>query len=116
MQYHNRKCGLMKKIKIIIFLTCLIIFQKSVSAGSASISTSLKSVTVGSNVKIIVSTNNLWGTYSVSSSDSSILAGGDQNDISTDSFTKEYYFTAKNVGTATITFGPNAKNNLVKQY
>ena len=62
--------------------------------------------------KTITNSSYFSGQWPVTTSNDSVLAGGEQGDITLDSFTKDFYFTAKSAGTAVISFGPNATNML----
>ncbi len=98
----------------ILFMACFCI---KVSAASSSISASKTSVTVGSTVKITVKASSLVGSFSVTSSNSSVLSGGGTTWLDNNSAT--YTFTAKKVGSATISLIPNDaadyKENVYKQ-
>lgn len=106
----------MKKIKYVLVAFLMFVGMDKIYAGNASISANKTNVTVGSTVAITVKTNKLWGTYSIHTTNSSILSGGDQGDITSDSFSKTFYFEAKTVGTAYVIFGANAKNMLADPY
>ena len=91
----------MKKIiKLSIFIICFMLFISYVKAGSYSISADKRTVNVGDTVSITVGINNLAGSFSISSSNNSVLAGG-KSDWFESSTT--VYFTAKSPGSATIT-------------
>lgn len=80
------------------------LFSSNVNAGSLNISASNTSPYVGGNVIITVKTNSLAGKFSVSSSNSGVLSGGGVEDWIEGTVT--YTFTAKSVGTATVTVRP----------
>lgn len=91
----------MKKIiKLSIFIICFMLFSAYVKAGSYSISADKRTVNVGDTVSITVGINNLAGSFSISSSNNGVLAGG-KSDWFESSTT--VYFTAKSPGSATIT-------------
>ena len=73
-----------------------------VEAASLSISTSSKSVTIGSSVTVTVNASDLAGKFSVSSSDGSVLSGGNSS-IWIENGSDSFKFTAKKEGSATIT-------------
>lgn len=78
-----------------------------------SVNANYTSVYVGSKVKITISSNNVMGSYSLSSSNVNILNGGDQNTIdSGDSFSRTYTFDAISPGTAVITLQPRYNGSL----
>ena len=98
----------MKKIIKIIFIFAIsILFTSKINAETLSISASSNTVYVGSTITVTVRANDVMGAYKLSSSDSSILSGGDENTIdSGDSFSKSYTFTAKKAGSVVITLSP----------
>lgn len=104
----------MKKVKLIMLIVILMLFSTKVYAkdADANITASSTTVTLGSDVEIRVSTYKLWGTYSISTSNTNILGGGCQDSIGDDIATVKCTFSTKNTGTAVVTFGPNGKNNL----
>lgn len=78
------------------------IAKANVFAGSLSIWSGAKEVTVGQSVTVSVKANNLAGTFNVSSSNNGILAGGESGKwLENDTYT--FTFTAKSAGTATVT-------------
>ena len=92
-----------KRIK---YIMCIIftffIAKANVFAGSLSIWSGAKEVTVGQTVTVSVKANNIAGTFNVSSSNNGILAGGESGKwLENDTYT--FTFTAKSAGTATIT-------------
>lgn len=92
-----------KRIKYILcVMFTFFIAKTNVFAGSLSIWSGAKEVTVGQTVTVSVNANNLAGTFNVSSSNNEILAGGESGKwLDNDTYT--YTFTAKSAGTATIT-------------
>lgn len=94
----------MKKILYIItFIFLTFISINNINAGSLEIKGS-SSVYVGNTIKVTVKFNNIAGRFKISSSNESILAGG--NDDFYDNQTATFTFTAKAEGTATITVSP----------
>lgn len=95
--------------KVIKYLNTFILFMACfcirVYAASSSISASKTSITVGSTVKITVKASSLAGSFSVTSSNSSVLSGGGTTWLDNNSAT--YTFTAKKAGSATISLIPN---------
>jgi len=75
----------------------------SVFAGSLVINGN-SSVYVGNTIQVSVNFNNIAGRFKITSSDQSILAGGNEDFY--DNQTATFTFTAKNTGTATITVTP----------
>lgn len=92
-----------KVIYSIIFLFIGFICISTVSAGSLSINGS-ESVYVGSALRVTVNFNNIAGRFKITSSDQSILAGGNEDFYDNQSTT--VIFTAKSTGTVTITVTP----------
>ncbi len=93
----------MKKISYVLFaLLLFIIFKVSASAGSLSIWSNVTSVKVGQTVTISVKADNLAGLFNITSSNNNILSGG-SSDAWLENDTYSFTFTAKSVGTATIT-------------
>lgn len=97
----------MKKIRLIILAIILafILFIPNVYAGNLDISASTKTITNGQTVNITVKVSGLAGKFKISSSNGNILAGGD-NGIWIENQSKTFKFTAKGVGTATVTVTP----------
>lgn len=95
----------MKRIRY-LFAILIMFFavKQNVFAGSLSVWANANTVTVGSNVTISVNAKNVFGTFSIKSSDSQVLSGPGSGDI--DNETKTYTFSAKKAGTATITIVP----------
>lgn len=95
--------------KVIKYLNTFILFMACfcirVYAASSSISASKTSITVGSTVKITVKASSLAGSFSVTSSNSSVLSGGGTTWLDNNSAT--YTFKAKKAGSATISLIPN---------
>lgn len=92
-------------IGLLIIMISFIAFIPTVHAGSLSVSTSSKSITTGGSVTITVKATGLAGKFKISSSDGSVLSGGN-NGIWIENQSKTFKFTAKKVGTATITITP----------
>lgn len=94
----------MKKIIYIIFLIFLgFVCINDINAGSLSINGN-SSVYVGNTIQVSVNFNNIAGRFKITSSDQSILSGGNEDFY--DNQTSTFTFTAKAVGTATITVTP----------
>lgn len=93
----------MKKF-LSLFVVALFAFFLSpkVYAGSLSIKASSTTVTEGGSVTITVSASGLAGKFSISSSNGNVLSGGTSNEW-LENESKSYRFTAKSVGSATIT-------------
>ena len=91
---------------IMIFTFTACIFK--VHAASMSISASSATVTVGSTVTIYPKVNGLAGSFSISSSNSSVLSGGGsgwcEDSGCSNGLSSTMYFKATKIGTATITF------------
>ena len=96
----------MKK-KLIIFSLIALFFTwiNPVYAASLAISASSKSITTGGTVKITVNANGLIGKFSITSSNGNVLSGGTSS-VWLENESKTYTFTAKSVGSATITVNP----------
>jgi len=95
-----------------IFLTILFIvlcfgFKTNVHAGSMKVYTNYTTITVGSYVTITVNTSQLDGKFSVTSSNTSVLSGGNSSIwLGTESPNKSFSFYANKTGTATISIVP----------
>lgn len=96
----------MKK-KLIIFSLIALFFTwiNPVYAASLAISASSKSITTGGTVKITINAKGLIGKFSITSSNGNVLSGG-TNSVWLENESKIYTFTAKSVGSATITVNP----------
>ena len=96
----------MKK-KLIIFSLIALYFTwiNPGDAASLAISASSKSITTGGTVKITVNANGLIGKFSITSSNGNVLSGGTSS-VWLENESKTYTFTAKSVGSATITVNP----------
>ena len=96
----------MKK-KLIIFSLIALFFTwiNPVYAASLAISASSKSITTGGTVKITINAKGLIGKFSITSSNGNVLLGG-TNSVWLENESKIYTFTAKSVGSATITVNP----------
>jgi len=97
-----------KKILItFVFLFSLFCFNDNVNAGSMSVYTNYNTITVGSYVTITVKTNQLDGKFSVTSSNTSVLSGGNSGIwLGTENPNKSFSFYANKTGTATISIVP----------
>jgi len=94
----------MKKIiYIITFMLFGFISLNNIYAGSLSINGS-QSVYIGNTIKVTVNFNNIAGRFRITSSDQSILAGGNEDFY--DNQTASFTFTAKKEGTVTISVSP----------
>ena len=92
-----------KRINYFLFIIfTFFIFKLEVSAGALSIWASATNVTVGSKVTISVNAKGLAGTFNVTSSNNSVLSGGETGKWMEDD-TYTFSFMAKSVGKATIT-------------
>lgn len=94
------------KYAIIILITMLFGINGTKALGSSITTTN---VTVGGKVDVIMNVGGYAGSFSITSSDNSILEGG-FNDWIEDS-NPNIRFNAKNVGTATITIRGTAASN-----
>lgn len=90
----------MKKIKniLIIFIFMFLVGINKINAFSIN---SSSSVYVNSNIAVKIEANGLTGRFDITSSNEAILAGSDSKWIENETITM--YFTAKSIGTATIT-------------
>lgn len=97
----------MKKNLFIFGLFCFFMINLNVKAYTFSINSSKATVYVGDSVTVTVKGEDVMGRYQVTSSNSSVLGGGDADVIETPSaYTKNVVFTANGVGTAIITLTP----------
>ena len=95
----------MKKIKIICFTIFMMLICTKIKAGSASMNSTAYTVTVGNTVTVTVNTRNLGGTYTMYSSDQSVLLGDPKtDDVFGSSNTISVPYKAIKAGTATIFF------------
>lgn len=78
---------------------------KEAQAASLSVSANSRNVTVGGSVTIYVKASDLAGKFSISTSNGSILSGGNGG-IWIENGTQSFKFQAKKAGTATITVTP----------
>ncbi len=93
----------MKKLLTTIAIFSFFIFiTPTVSAAGLGISASSKTVTEGGSVTITVNASGLIGRFSITSSNGNVLSGGTSSDW-IENGSQSYRFTAKSVGTATIT-------------
>ena len=94
----------MKKIIYnILFIFLSFICINTVCAGSLTINGG-DSVYVGNAINVTVNFSNIAGRFKITSSDQSVLAGGNEDFY--DNQTASFTFTAKSAGTATITVTP----------
>lgn len=98
----------MKKYKfIIIIIISFIIMIPNIKAYTFSIKANKTTVNVGDTVTISVRVEDVMGRYQVSSSNTSVLAGGDSGELDSPSlYTKNIVFNATSVGTAIINIKP----------
>lgn len=95
----------MKNIKyMFMVLTIFFCFSKNVFAGSLSVWASANTVTVGDTVSVSVNAKEVFGTFSINVSDSSILSGPSSGDV--DNNTEVYTFTAKKAGSVVVNIVP----------
>ncbi len=92
----------MKKRILSILLALLFIIPIKVNAASLEMYASSTTITTGSSVKITVKANGLAGRFSVTSSNSGVLSGGTGSEW-LENESKSYTFSAKSIGSATIT-------------
>lgn len=76
-----------------------------VYAASLSISANTKNTTPGGTIRITVNANGLIGKFSVTSSNGSVLSGG-EGSVWLENESKTYTFTAKSIGSATVIINP----------
>lgn len=94
--------------KKVLFCLMFLVFMPIVNAGSFSVSSSASSVSVGSSVTIYVSASDAVGRFSVSSSDSSVVAFNDNaSSVWLDNSSSSFKFVAKSAGRAVITVTPS---------
>lgn len=91
---------LARTITLIVF--ALVFLNSTVLAAGLEISASTKTVTQGGSVTITVNASDLIGRFSITSSNGNVLSGGTSSEW-IENGSKSYRFTAKSVGTATIT-------------
>jgi len=93
-----------KFLNIMVFVMAVFLIYPVtvVNAASLGISASSTSVTTGSTVRITVKASGLAGRFSITSSNSSVLSGGTSSEW-LENESKTYTFTAKSIGSATIT-------------
>ena len=93
------------KRKLLSFLVLLITFFSfliDVNAASLSISTNTNSVVTGGSVTVTIKANGLIGKFSITSSNGNVLSGGTSS-VWLENETKTYKFSAKSIGSGTIT-------------
>jgi hypothetical protein len=94
----------MKKIIYnILFIFLSFVCISTVNAGSLTINGG-DSVYVGNTITVSVNFNNIAGRFKITSSDQSILAGGNEDFY--DNQTASFTFTAKSPGTVTVSVTP----------
>ena len=94
----------MKKIIYnVLFVFLCFICMNVVNAGSLTINGG-DSVYVGNTINVTVNFNNIAGRFKITSSDQSILAGGNEDFY--DNQTASFTFTAKSPGTVTVSVTP----------
>lgn len=103
----------MKKriIRVIFLLFMVFYFNPQVNAGSLSIWANATTTTPGGTIKVTVKADGLAGKFSISSSNGSVLSGGNSG-IWIENNSQTFNFTAKSIGTATITVVPNNVGDL----
>ena len=95
----------MKKILYsLLFIMFGFIFMSNVFAGSLSINANVSTAYIGNTIKATVNFNNIAGRFKITSSDQSVLAGGNEDFY--DNQTATFTFTAKKEGTVTISVTP----------
>lgn len=85
-----------------IFIIGLFFIIPNVYAAELKVTSSATTVTPGTKIRITASANGLTGKFSISNSDSNVLSGSTGNDWLENS-SGRYEFTAKNLGSSTIT-------------
>ena len=91
-----------KFLSLILLLVTFFGFLTDVQAASLSISTSTKSVVTGGSVTVTIKASGLIGKFSITSSNGNVLSGGTSS-VWLENESKTYKFSAKNIGSATIT-------------
>lgn len=91
-----------KFLNLFILVISFFMFIPNVNAASLSISTSSKSVVNGNKVTITVKASGVAGKFSITSSNGNVLSGGTSS-VWLENETKTYTFTAKSLGSATVT-------------
>ena len=94
-----------KKIILLALIAIILLPFKNVYAAGLGISANSKSVVTGGSVKVTVSASGIAGRFSVTSSNSGVLSGGEAS-VWLENDSKTYTFSAKSVGSATITITP----------
>ncbi|MDE5586975.1 MAG: cadherin-like beta sandwich domain-containing protein, partial [Bacilli bacterium] len=89
-----------RTIALIVFT--FIFLNSAVLAAGLGISASTRTVTQGGSVTITVDASGLIGRFSITSSNGDVLSGGSSSEW-IENGSKSYRFTAKSLGTATIT-------------
>lgn len=91
--------------KLVVLLITFFTFLIGTQAASLSISSNYKSIVTGNTITITVKANGLIGKFSITSSNGNVLSGGTSS-VWLENETKTYKFTAKNIGSSTITVTP----------
>lgn len=94
-----------KSLVILIILTFIMLPIKTVYAAGLSISASSTTVVLGNTVRVTVGANGIAGRFSVTSSNGGVLSGGTGSEW-LENESKTYTFSAKSLGSATISFNP----------
>jgi len=93
-----------KKLFGLLLFVFSFVFITNVNAGSLSINARTSTIYVGNTIDATVKFSNIAGRFKITSSDQSILAGGNEDFY--DNQTSTFTFTAKKEGTVTITVSP----------
>lgn len=97
---------MLKKIsKLLVVVITFFTFLIQVNAASLSISSNYRSIVIGGSINITVKADGLAGKFSITSSNGNVLSGGTSS-VWLENETKTYKFSAKNIGSATITVTP----------
>ncbi len=91
-----------KVLSLLILALSFIGFSTNVYAASLGISASSRSVVNGGSVRVTVNASGLIGKFSITSSNGNILSGGTSS-VWLENESKTYTFSAKSIGSATIT-------------
>lgn len=89
-------------LKVAVIFISFFFMSLNVEAASLNISSSSTTVTIGNKVTVKVGASGAIGKFSVSSSNSSVLAGG-TGSVWLENSSESYEFVAKSLGSATIT-------------
>lgn len=91
-----------KILNLFILIISFFMFLPDVNAASLSISASSNNVVNGNTVTITVKASGVAGKFSITSSNGNVLSGGTSS-VWLENESKTYKFTAKSIGSATIT-------------